>query len=160
MNNAHLAAQFFLQLATIILFCRLVGAIALRFGQPQVVAEMLAGVLLGPSLFGLLWPEAQHWLFPWDATQKMRDTQSYLFPAAQLGLALYMFVVGMEFRLDLVRRRLKSSIAVSLAGILTPLAFGAGLAWIFFYYTDLFPRKTSLLDAMLFLGASMCITAL
>ncbi|MEP7014129.1 MAG: cation:proton antiporter [Verrucomicrobiota bacterium] len=160
MSNTHLAIQFFFQLAVILLFCRLVGAIALRLGQPQVVAEMLAGVLLGPSLFSLLWPEAQHWLFPWDTTQKMRDTQCYLFPASQLGLALYMFVVGMEFRVDIVRRMLKSSVAVSVAGILTPLAFGAGLAWIFFYYTDLFPRKTSLLDAMLFLGASMCITAL
>jgi Kef-type K+ transport system membrane component KefB len=160
MNNVLLAVHFFLQLAVILLFCRLVGAIAARLGQPQVVAEMLAGVLLGPSLFGLLWPDAQHWLFPWDTAQKARDTQSYLFPASQLGLALYMFVVGMEFRVDIVRRRLKSSIAVSIAGILMPLAFGAGLAWIFFYYTDLFPGQTSLLDAMLFLGASMCITAL
>jgi Kef-type K+ transport system membrane component KefB len=159
MNNAHLAAQFFLQLAVIILFCRLVGAIALRCGQPPVVAEMLAGVLLGPSLFGLLWPEAQHWLFPWDTAQKMRDTQSYLFPAAQLGLALYMFVVGMEFRLDLVRRKLKSSIAVSVAGICAPFVLGAGLAWILFYDTELFPKRTSLMEAMLFVGASMCITA-
>ena len=54
MNNVHLAVQFFIQLAVILLFCRIVGAIAARFGQPQVVAEMLAGVLLGPSLFGLL----------------------------------------------------------------------------------------------------------
>src|ERR1043165_5067716 len=98
MNNVHLAIQFFIQLAVILLFCRLVGTIALRFGQPQVVAEMVAGVLLGPSLFGWLSPEAQRWLFPWDAAQQIRDTQSYLFPAAQLGLALYMFVVGMEFR--------------------------------------------------------------
>jgi K+:H+ antiporter len=160
MNNVHLALQFFLQLAVILLFCRLVGAIAVRFGQPQVVAEMLAGVLLGPSLFGLVWPDAQHWLFPWDSTQQMRDTQSYLFPASQLGLALYMFVVGMEFRVDIVQQKLKSAVAVSIAGILTPLAFGAGLAWIFFYYTNLFPGKASLLDAMLFLGASMSITAL
>jgi len=159
MNNLHLAVQFFLQLAVILLFCRLVGAIALRLGQPQVVAEMLAGVLLGPSLFGLLWPEAQHWLFPWDSAQKMRDTQSYLFPASQLGLALYMFVVGMEFRVDIVQRKLKSSIAVSIAGMVTPLLFGTALAWIFFYQTDLFPKKTSLAEAMLFLGASMCITA-
>jgi Kef-type K+ transport system membrane component KefB len=159
MNNVHLAVQFFLQLAVILLFCRLVGAIALRFGQPQVVAEMLAGVLLGPSLFGLLWPDAQHWLFPWDTTQKLRDTQSYLFPAAQLGLALYMFVVGMEFRVDIVRRRLRSSIAVSVAGMLAPFVLGAGLAWILFYSTELFPKKTSLMEAMLFLGASMCITA-
>src|SRR5580693_7690344 len=159
MNNTHLAVQFFIQLAVILLFCRLVGAIALRLGQPQVVAEMVAGVLLGPSLFGLLWPEAQHWLFPWDPTQQMRDTQSYLFPAAQLGLALYMFVVGMEFRVDIVQRKLKSSIAVSVAGMVTPLLLGAALAWIFFYQTDLFPKRTSLAEAMLFLGASMCITA-
>src|SRR6266436_631369 len=159
MNNLHLAVQFFIQLAVILLFCRLVGAIALRLGQPQVVAEMLAGVLLGPSLFGLLWPEAQHWLFPWDTTQQMRDTQSYLFPASQLGLALYMFIVGMEFRVDIVQRRLKSSIAVSLAGMVTPFVLGAGLAWILFRQTELFPKKTSLVEAMLFVGASMCITA-
>src|SRR5690349_18802308 len=104
MNNFNLAVQFFLQIAVILLFCRLVGAVARRFGQPQVVAEMVAGVLLGPSLFGLLAPEAQAWLFPWDKTQSVRDTQSYLFPASQLGLALYMFVVGMEFRVDIVAK--------------------------------------------------------
>ena len=159
MDNLHLAVQFFLQLAVILLFCRLVGAIALRFGQPQVVAEMLAGVLLGPSLFGLLWPAGQHWLFPWDTAQKMRDTQSYLFPASQLALALYMFVVGLEFRVDIVQRKLRSAVAVSAAGMLTPFILGAGLAWIFFRYTTLFPAKTSLAEATLFLGASMCITA-
>lgn len=159
MNNLHLAVQFFLQIAVILLFCRVVGALAARFGQPQVVAEMLAGVLLGPSLFGLLWPEAQQWLFPWDRTQATRDTQSYLFPASQLGLALYMFVVGMEFRVDIVRRRLRSSIAVSAAGMVAPFVLGAGLAWVFFHHTELFPKKTSLMEAMLFLGASMCITA-
>ena len=159
MNNLHLAVQFFLQLAVILLFCRAVGAIAARFGQPQVVAEMIAGVLLGPSLFGLLMPVTQAWLFPWDKAQTLRDTQSYLFPASQLGLALYMFVVGMEFRVDIVQRRLKSSIAVSVAGMAAPFVLGAGLAWIFFHHTQLFPAKTSLFEAMLFLGASMCITA-
>lgn len=159
MNNLHLAVQFFLQIAVILLFCRLVGAIAARLGQPQVVAEMLAGVLLGPSLFGLVWPDAQHWLFPWDRTQTVRDTQSYLFPASQLGLALYMFVVGMEFRVDIVQKRLKSSIAVSVAGMVAPFVLGVGLAWVFFHYTEFFPKKTSLMEGMLFLGASMCITA-
>ena len=159
MNNVGLAVQFFLQIAVILLFCRLVGAIAARFGQPQVVAEMIAGVLLGPSLFGLLWPQAQHWLFPWDMTQSTRDTQSYLFPAAQLGLALYMFIVGMEFRVDILQKRLKSSIAVSAAGMITPFILGAGLAWVFFHYTELFPQQTTLFEASLFLGASMCITA-
>jgi Kef-type K+ transport system membrane component KefB len=98
-------------------------------------------------------------LFPWDLTQTTRDTQSYLFPASQLGLALYMFVVGMEFRMDIVAKRLKCSIAVSLAGMIAPFVLGAGLAWVLFHHTDLFPERTSLLEAMLFLGASMCITA-
>ena len=159
MNNLHLAIQFFLQLAVILLFCRVVGAVAARCGQPQVVAEMIAGVLLGPSLLGLLWPEAQAALFPWDKTQASRDTQSYLFPASQLGLALYMFVVGLEFRMDLIRQKIRSSIAVSAAGMITPFLLGAGLAWLFFHHTDLFPKRTSLMEAMLFLGASMCITA-
>ena len=159
MDNLHLAIQFFLQLAVILLFCRVVGAVAAKFGQPQVVAEMIAGVLLGPSFFGLIWPEAQTALFAWDKTQTLRDTQSYLFPASQLGLALYMFVVGMEFRVDIIRRNLKSSIAVSAAGMIAPFLLGAGLGWVFFHHTELFPKRTSLLEAMLFLGASMCITA-
>ena len=159
MDNLHLAIQFFLQLAVILLFCRIVGAVAAKFGQPQVVAEMIAGVLLGPSFFGLIWPEAQTALFAWDKTQTLRDTQSYLFPASQLGLALYMFVVGMEFRVDIIRQNLKSSIVVSAAGMIAPFLLGAGLGWVFFHHTELFPKKTSLVEAMLFLGASMCITA-
>ena len=120
---------------------------------------MLAGVLLGPSLFGLVLPDWQQSLFPWDNAQKVRDAQSYLFPASQLGLALYMFVVGMEFRVDIVRRRFKSSVAVSIAGMVTPFILGAALGWVFFRQTKLFPEKTSLMEAMLFLGAAMCITA-
>jgi len=159
MNNLQLAIHFFLQIAVILVFCRIVGLVAARFGQPQVVAEMIAGVLLGPSLFGLLWPEAQAWIFPWDTTQMTRDTQSYLFPASQLGLALYMFVVGLEFRVDIVRKHLASSVAVSIAGMVTPFVLGAGLAYVLFHHTQLFPSRTSLAEAMLFLGASMCITA-
>ena len=159
MNNLQLAVQFFLQLAVILLFCRLVGAIAGRFGQPQVVAEMIAGVLLGPSFLGLFWPEAQLAIFPWDKSQSVRDTQSYLFPASQLGLALYMFVVGLEFRMDIIRTKLKSSMSVSAAGMIAPFVLGAGLGWVLFHHTELFPKNTGLFEACIFLGASMCITA-
>ncbi len=159
MNNLQLAVHFFLQIAVILLACRLVGLVAKRFGQPQVVAEMVTGVLLGPSLFGLLAPEVQASLFPWDPTQTTRDTQSYLFPASQLGLALYMFIVGMEFRVDIVKRHFKSSVTVSAAGIVTPFALGGLLGWAMFEWTDLFPEKTNLFEAVLFLGASMSITA-
>jgi Kef-type K+ transport system membrane component KefB len=158
-NNVNLAVQFFFQIGVILIVCRIVGAIAKRFGQPQVVAEMIAGVLLGPSLFGFLFPEWQKALFPWDQKQLTRDTQSYLFPASQLGLALYMFVVGLEFRVEIVRQNFKSSLAVSLAGMIAPFGLGASLGWYFFYYTKLFPEQTKLSEAMLFLGASMCITA-
>lgn len=159
MTNLHLAVQFFFQIAVILLACRVVGLVALRFGQPQVVAEMITGVLLGPSLFGLLWPEAQQMIFPWDLKQATRDTQSYLFPASQLGLALYMFIVGMEFRVDIIRSRFKASLAVSAAGMFAPFLLGGALGWYFHRYTGLFPEKTKLFEAVLFLGASMCITA-
>lgn len=159
MGNTELAVQFFLQLAIILVSCRLVGLVARRLGQPQVVAEMITGVLLGPSLFGLYWPELQEQVFPWDSSQSTRDTQSYLFPASQLGLALYMFIVGMEFRVDIIREHFRASVAVSLAGMVAPFLLGAALALFFFCCTGLFPPQTSLVEAMLFLGASMCITA-
>ena len=159
MSNLQLAVHFFLQLAVILLFCRLVGWVAARFGQPQVVAEMIAGVLLGPSFFGAVFPEWQAALFPWDRSQQVRDTQSYLFPASQLGLALYMFVVGMEFRMDIIRKRLSSSLAVSAAGMVVPFALGGALGWYLHRSTSLFPERTTLFEACLFLGASMCITA-
>ena len=159
MTNIHLAVQFFLQLAVILAACRLVGMLAKRFGQPQVVAEMITGVLLGPSFFGMVAPGWQAYLFPWDSSQALRDTSCYLFPISQLGLALYMFIVGMEFRVDVMRERLRSSVAVSAAGMVTPFVLGAGLAYLLFHQTQLFPEKTALHEAMIFLGASMCITA-
>ncbi len=152
MTNLQLAVQFFLQIAIILLFCQAVGMVAKRLGQPQVVAEMIAGVLLGPSLLGLFWPELSGRLFP-------KESMKVLFPVSQLGLAGYMFVVGLEFRMDIIQRRLKSAVAVSMAGMLAPFVLGAILGWYFREHTALFPEKTSRLEAMIFLGASMCITA-
>jgi Kef-type K+ transport system membrane component KefB len=159
MNNQALAVQFFLQLAFILAVCRIVGLIAKRFGQPQVVAEMIAGVMMGPSLFGQWFPEWQAGLFPWDRTQQTRDSQSYLFPLSQLGLALYMFIVGLEFRMDIIKEKFKSSLMVSLAGMITPFVLGGGLGYYFHQHTSLFPVGVKVEHAMIFLGASMCITA-
>lgn len=152
MSRHELAVHFFLQAAVILIVCRAVGVVARRFGQPQVVAEMIAGVLLGPSLFGLLMPDAFRWIFP-------QDSMPILFVVSQFGLASYMFVVGLEFRVDIAGKNMRSSVAVSLAGMLAPFALGALLGWMFFVRTDLFPDKTSLFEASLFLGAAMCITA-
>jgi Kef-type K+ transport system membrane component KefB len=152
MTTLQLAIQFFAQIAVILLLCRLVGKVAARFGQPQVVAEMIAGVLLGPSVLGAFAPDAYTALFPTESLK-------VLFPISQLGLALYMFIVGMEFRVDIVRSRFGISAAVSLAGMIAPFGLGAGLGYLLRNNTAIFPEQVSTLEAMLFLGASMCITA-
>ena len=148
----QLAVQFFFQIAIILTVCQLAGLAGKRLGQPQVVAEMIAGVILGPSLLGFFFPALAKSLFP-------KESMQVLFPVSQLGLAAYMFVVGLEFRMDIVQKRLRSAVAVSIAGMVTPFALGAALAWYFFHHTHLFPEKTSLTEAVIFLGASMCITA-
>src|SRR5215472_12248097 len=68
MSNADLLLRLFLQLAVILVVCRLAGIVGRWLGQARVVCEMIAGVVLGPSLFGLLFPSVQHWLFPLKAT--------------------------------------------------------------------------------------------
>jgi len=151
-SNLQLAVQFFLQIAIILMACQAVGVVARRLGQPQVVAEMITGVILGPSLFGLLAPELSAHLFP-------AESMKVLFPVSQLGLAAYMFVVGLEFRMDIIQQRLSSAITVSLAGMIAPFVLGGALGWYFFNHTQLFPAKTNSLEAMIFMGAAMCITA-
>src|SRR5450432_1020936 len=121
MSPFEMSVHFFIQLVCVLCVCRLVSWIASRLGQPPVVGEMIAGVFLGPSLFGLLAPHAQAWMFP-------RESRPILFTFAQTGLALYMFVVGLEFRVDLVTSRIRSSVAISVSGILVPFVLGCGLA--------------------------------
>ncbi len=111
MSNFELSILFFLQLAFILTVYRIVGWIARWFGQPQVVAEMIAGVLMGPSLLGLLLPDVQAYIFP-------TASKGILFAVCQVGLVLYMFLVGLEFDLDLIRNRMRSAALVSLSGIL------------------------------------------
>jgi Kef-type K+ transport system membrane component KefB len=155
MSAFELSVRFFLQLTVILAACRVVGWLAKRVGQPQVVAEMITGVILGPSLLGLFESTrpAQQWLFP-------PASKAILFSVCQVGLALYMFLVGVEFRSDLFRSRLRAAASVSVAGMLVPFLLGGALAWWLIrnpgaYFTP----KVKAWEAMLFLGASMCITA-
>ena len=143
---------FFLQMAIILATCRLVGLVGRRLGQPQVVGEMVAGVLLGPSLFGLLLPDVHARLFP-------RESLQVLYVGAQLGIGLYMFLVGVEFKTELFRSRLRSALSVSLSGMLLPFALGSGLAIAFTRMPGLFSERVTTAEAMLFLGAAMSITA-
>ena len=152
MTAFELSVRVFLQIAVILAACRIVGRLVRPLGQPQVVAEMITGVLLGPSLLGLLAPQAQAWLFP-------KPTLPVIYTLAQIGLALYMFLVGLEFDLDLVRRRAKSAVAVSWAGILTPFALGAGLAILLKDRFPFFNPGVSDWQAILFMGSSLSITA-
>ncbi len=152
MTPERLALQFVLQLIVILAACQLLGVLMRRLSQPHVIAEIAAGVLLGPSFLGLFWPDLAHAIFP-------PASMGLLQPVAQLGLTLYMFVIGLEFRTDVLGEHRRAALAVSTAGVAVPFALGAGLGWVLYAHTQLFPPRTPLPDAMLFLGASMCITA-
>src|ERR1043166_7584469 len=152
MTGPQLSVAFFLQMFVILAVCRVVGTLARRIGQPQVVGEMIAGVLLGPSFFGLFFPGMQKQLFP-------PDSLKILYVGAQLGVGLYMFLVGVEFQRDLLASRVRSAAAVSVSGMLAPFALGTVLALWLIKVPGLFSEKATQFEAILFLGAAMSITA-
>lgn len=152
LDTFELSAHFFLQLAVILLACRLAGWVARLIHQPQVIGEMIAGVALGPSIFGLWLPEAQAWLFP-------EPSKPILFAVSQVGLALYMFLVGVEFQGDLLRQSGRSALAVSVAGMAAPFVAGVAIAAWLVREPGMFGPQVHLFEATLFLGASMAITA-
>ena len=147
-----LSVLLFLQITIILAGCRLVGWIAKYLGQPAVVGEMIAGVLLGPSLFGFILPEIQSSIFP-------ATSMPALYLLSQLGLALYMFVVGIEFKIEDFQRHGKSAVGVSIVGMVAPFALGGLLAIWLHREGGFFPENIPLYLAVLFLGASICITA-
>jgi Kef-type K+ transport system membrane component KefB len=150
---AATAVHFFLALAVILGTCRLVGLVSQRLGQPQVVGEMVAGVLLGPSLVGRIAPGVQHHLFP------SGPANIVLYTTAQIGLVLYMFLIGLNFDVNLIKHRVGTAAAVSAAGILTPLALGALVAMPLLAGGIYFDKSVTLVMAMMFLGASIATTA-
>ena len=153
MAPAQLSVLFFMQLFAIVAVSRCVGWLAKRYlGQPQVVGEMIAGVLLGPSLLGLLAPEWQMLLFP-------TETRGLLYAVAQLGVGLYMFIVGLGFRADHFRSNARSATAVSLSGMLAPFAVAVVLAPWLRSIPGLFSPSVTATQAALFTGACIAITA-
>jgi Kef-type K+ transport system membrane component KefB len=153
-SNFDLSVRFFLQLAVILAVCHVTGALFRRMGQSQVVSEMIAGVLMGPSLFGWLFPAAHAYVFP-------PASMPILFAVCQLGLVLYMFLVGLELDVGLIRDRVRSAALVSGAGIVTPFVLGAAIAAASMAHPELalFGEGVTLPLAVLFLGAAMSITA-
>ena len=152
MTGPQLSIAFFLQMAVILAACRLVGALAKRLGQPQVVGEMIAGVFLGPSLLGFFFPGLQSMVFP-------KDSLKVLYVGAQLGVGLYMFLVGVEFNLEGFKERARSALSVSVAGMVAPFVLGGLLTLWLFKVPGLFSEKATLVEAILFMGAAISITA-
>src|SRR5205807_2106659 len=104
---------FFLALVVILLACHLVSWVGVKLGQPPVVGEMVAGVLLGPSLLGLLSPTVENFVFPTAG-------RPLLYVAGQIGLVLFMFGAGYEFSTDRMRTSVRTVTAISLSGNLLP----------------------------------------
>ncbi|MFD1034272.1 cation:proton antiporter [Sphingomonas hankookensis] len=145
--------HFFLQLAVILLACRVVGWVGKRFlNQPQVVGEMIAGVVLGPSLLGLFFPDLQAAIFP-------KETRGVLYAGAQLGVGLYMFLVGLTLRLDHFQTKAKSAALVSAAGIAVPFALAFLVTPLLLRVPGLFAEGISTGSATLFMGACIALTA-
>jgi Kef-type K+ transport system membrane component KefB len=152
MSNLQLAIQFCLQLVIVLIACRVVGSLMVRIGQPRVIGEMIAGIVLGPSVLGLAAPGIQSLLFP-------AASLGLLSAVSQLGLVLYMFVVGMHLHTTFIRQAFRGAMLISLTGVIAPFLLGAGLAS--FLYADgrFFTPNVSGWQSMLYMGAAMSVTA-
>ena len=150
LNGTSGLSRLFLQLFVIIATASLAGTVASRVGQPAVVGEMIIGILLGPSLFGLVAPHAFGFLFAPASLDSLR-----LF--SQIGVCLFMFAVGMELNVSQLRRQMQTAIVVSHSSIVIPYLLGVTLA--LFLYQSLAQPGASFISFALFMGISMSITA-
>ena len=140
------------QIILLIAVGRGLGEIAQRLGQPSVMGELLAGVVLGPSIFGALWPEAQSALFPANPEQR-----ALINGIAQFGVLLLLLLTGMETDLRLVRKVGRAAIVISIAGIVVP--FGCGFALGQLLPESLLPHPDQRMVASLFLGTALSISS-
>lgn len=150
LNLHHPLAILLAQIITIILVARFFGWVFRKIGQPSVIGEIIAGIVLGPSLLGLYFPEFSVVLFPIESLGNLQFL-------SQIGLILFMFVIGMELDLKVLRNRAKEAVVISHASIVIPFALGIGLAY--FVYFKFAPVGVAFLPFALFMGISMSITA-
>lgn len=151
MSNEYMC-KIFAILAIVLISIRIVGKISKKFGQPQVVAEMITGIILGPSVLGGIFPNTFNSILSPDIIPTV-------YCLGQIGLVLYMFVIGLEFNTDMIKSRFHKALGISLSGILTPFALGGILAC--FIYKDLsfFSENIILPEVILFTGSAISITA-
>ena len=144
---------FVAQLVVLMLTGRLLGEAMVRIGQPAVMGQLLAGVVLGPSVLGALWPDVQHAIFPAAKEQK-----SMLDAISQFGILLLLLLTGMETDLKLVRKVGKAAVSVSIAGVAVPFICGVALGWLM--PESLLPKADQRLLTALFLGTALSISSI
>ena len=149
-NLQHPLAILLGQIITIILVARLFGWIFRKIGQPSVIGEIVAGIALGPSLLGLYFPEFSSTLFPSASLGNLQFL-------SQIGLILFMFVIGMELDLKVLKNKANDAVVISHASIVVPFSLGIGLAY--FIYYRFAPEGVEFLSFSLFMGIAMSITA-
>lgn len=149
-NLQHPLALLLAQIITIVLVARVFGWICKKIGQPSVIGEIIAGIALGPSFVGAYLPEFSAALFP----EYSLGNLSFL---SQIGLILFMFVIGMELDLKVLKNKAHDAVLISHASIIIPFALGMTLAY--YIFTSFAPSGVEFLSFGLFLGISMSITA-
>ena len=150
MNASDLLLHLLLALFVILVVARVVGVLFKRIGQPPVIGEVVAGILLGPSLLGRVWPAGSAFLLP-------TEMAPYLQAIAQIGVILYMFVVGLELDPAQLRRRPHQTVAISVTGMVFPFLLGLLLAGAM--YPALAGEGIPYVAFAVFIGVSLSITA-
>ena len=150
--SENLLPVFIAQLGILLLIGRIMGEVAQRIGQPPVMGQLIGGLLLGPSVLGALWPDAERALFP------SAEAQKYLIEGvAQLGILMLLLLTGMETDLALVRRVGRAAVTVAIAGVAIPFACGV---WLGFMLPDaLLPKPDARLVTALFIGIALSISS-
>ena len=149
-NIGEPAAMLLLQIIAILIVSRIFGFIFVKLGQPTVIGEILAGIILGPSLLGYFFPDAFQFLFA-------PNSLGNLYILSQIGLVLFMFTIGMELDLGALKNKMGVTFVISQASIIIPYFLGMWLAY--YYYTEFAAQQTDFMSFALFIGISMSITA-
>ncbi|MEN9488976.1 MAG: hypothetical protein RL494_1241 [Bacteroidota bacterium] len=149
-NLHHPLAILLGQIITIIVVARFFGWIFKKIGQPSVIGEIIAGIFLGPSVVGMYFPEFSLALFPVESLGNLQFL-------SQIGLILFMFVIGMELDLKVLKNKANEAVVISHASIIIPFALGISLAY--FIYYKFAPQGVEFLSFSLFMGIAMSITA-
>jgi len=149
-NLEHPLSLLLMQIVVIVLSSKLLASLVSKIGQPMVIGEVIAGILLGPSVLGHFWPGVSQFIFQAASLPNL----NFL---SQLGLILFMFIIGLELDIHLLKRKAHTAVVVSHASIIIPFAMGVSLAY--FLYQRFAPPHISFLAFGLFMGIAMSITA-